>query len=103
MIQGGDPLGDGTGGPGYKFDNESSPKLKHDKAGVLAMANAGKNTNGSQFYVTVAPATWLDGGYTIFGQVVEGQDVVDKISEVQVAGQKPVTDVVLKHVKIEEK
>lgn len=82
MIQGGDPLGDGTGGPGYEFDNEIDPTLHFDHKGVLAMANAGPNTNGSQFFITVAPYTSLDGNYSIFGQVVSGQDVADKISEV---------------------
>ncbi|HVM48897.1 MAG TPA: peptidylprolyl isomerase [Candidatus Acidoferrum sp.] len=80
MIQGGDPLGNGTGGPGYKFRNEVDPSLKHDHAGVLAMANAGPDTNGSQFYITHKDTPWLDGGYSVFGHVVEGQDVVDKIA-----------------------
>jgi len=78
MIQGGDPLGNGMGGPGYKFDNENSD-LTFDKPGVVAMANAGPNTNGSQFFITVAPKPYLNGGYTIFGQVTEGMDVVNKI------------------------
>lgn len=80
MIQGGDPLGSGTGGPGYKFDNEDSD-LKFDRAGVMAMANAGRNTNGCQFFITVGAQPHLNGGYTIFGQVISGQDVVDKISK----------------------
>lgn len=76
MAQGGDPTGTGGGGPGYQFDNEDSD-LKFDKAGVVAMANAGRNTNGSQFFITFAPAPHLDGGYTIFGQVISGMDIVN--------------------------
>jgi peptidyl-prolyl cis-trans isomerase A (cyclophilin A) len=107
MIQGGDPLGNGTGGPGYEFKNEDSPDLKFDKEGILAMANAGRNTNGSQFFVTLAPVAQLNGGYTIFGHVVEGMDVVHKIGSVPVRGgaggerSSPVTPVTLKKVTIE--
>lgn len=79
MIQGGDPNGNGTGGPGYQFKNEIVPELKHDGAGVLAMANAGPNTNGSQFYITHNACSWLDGGYSVFGRVVTGQEVVNSI------------------------
>jgi FKBP-type peptidyl-prolyl cis-trans isomerase len=79
VIQGGDPAGNGTGGPGYQFQNEISPDLKHDKAGVLAMANSGPNTNGSQFYITLAATPFLDGKYNVFGSVVEGMAVVDSI------------------------
>jgi peptidyl-prolyl cis-trans isomerase A (cyclophilin A) len=79
MIQGGDPQGNGRGGPGYKFRQEIVPTLKHDRAGTLAMANAGPDTNGSQFYITHKDTPWLDGGYNVFGHVVQGQDVVDKI------------------------
>ena len=81
MVQGGCPLGTGTGDPGYKFDDEFHPTLKHDKPGVLAMANSGPNTNGSQFYITHVPTSWLDGKHTVFGQVVEGQDIVDLVGQ----------------------
>ena len=103
MIQGGDPQGTGMGGPGYKFADETngSPH-SFDKAGKLAMANAGPNTNGSQIFITVAPTTWLTGNHTIFGEVVEGQDVADKISNVPKGAQdRPKTDVVVKSVTIE--
>jgi peptidyl-prolyl cis-trans isomerase A (cyclophilin A) len=103
MIQGGDPAGTGMGGPGYKFQDETkgSPH-KFDKAGKLAMANSGPNTNGSQFFITVAPTAWLTGNHTIFGEVVEGQDIADKISKLPRNRQdKPDTDVVLNSVKIE--
>jgi peptidyl-prolyl cis-trans isomerase A (cyclophilin A) len=79
MIQGGDPLGNGTGGPGYKFADEISPNRKFTKAGILAMANAGPNTNGSQFFITLAPTDWLNGKHTIFGEVVEGMDTLKKL------------------------
>ena len=79
MIQGGDPDGNGTGGPGYQFKNEIAEGLKHEGPGILAMANAGPNTNGSQFYITHLTTSWLDGGYNIFGHVVKGQDVVNSI------------------------
>ena len=103
MIQGGDPSGTGMGGPGYKFEDEtrSSPH-KFDKPGKLAMANSGPNTNGSQFFVTVAATPWLTGKHTIFGEVVEGQDVADKISKAKRGGQdRPATDVLLQSVTVE--
>ena len=103
MIQGGDPAGNGTGGPGYKFEDETkgSPH-RFDKKGKLAMANAGPNTNGSQFFLTVAATEWLTGNHTIFGEVVEGQEIVDKISKVSRDRQdRPVKPVVLESVTIE--
>jgi peptidylprolyl isomerase len=81
MIQGGDPNGNGTGGPGYQFPNEDDPTLNFSRPGILAMANAGRDTNGSQFFITIAPCTWLNGDYTIFGHVVAGQTVVDTIKK----------------------
>jgi len=103
MIQGGDPAGTGFGGPGYQFEDETkgSPH-KFDKAGKLAMANAGPNTNGSQFFITMAATQWLTGNHTIFGEVVEGQDVVDKIANLPRSKQdKPAKDVVVQSVVIE--
>lgn len=104
MIQGGDPAGTGMGGPGYQFEDETkgSPH-KFDKPGKLAMANAGPNTNGSQFFITLAPTTWLTGKHTIFGEVVEGQDVAQKIvSAPRNRQDKPNKDVVLNKVTIEK-
>jgi len=100
MIQGGDPEGTGMGGPGYQFEQETSKDLSHNK-GVISMANSGPNTNGSQFFITVAHTAHLDGGYNVFGKVVAGQDVADKISEVERNRQdRPNTDVVINTVKI---
>jgi len=103
MIQGGDPEGNGMGGPGYKFGDETKGSPHNFKQpGKLAMANAGPNTNGSQFFITVVPTTWLTGKHTIFGEVVEGQDIVDKITKVSRGrNDRPNKDVVLKKVTVE--
>ncbi len=101
MIQGGDPLGNGTGGPGYAFADEISKDLTFDTPGKVAMANAGPNTNGSQFFITVGPATWLDGHYNLFGEVVAGQDVADKIARApRVSEDRPEKPVAIKKVTI---
>ncbi len=104
MIQGGDPLGTGTGGPGYRFKDEIHPELSFNRPYLLAMANAGPGTNGSQFFITVAPTTWLTGKHTIFGEVTSGTEVVDAIANTPTARMdRPVDDVVVESVTIERR
>jgi len=104
MIQGGDPLGRGTGGPGYTFADATHPDLVFNRPYLLAMANAGPNTNGSQFLITVAPTTWLNRKHTIFGEVTQGTEVVDAIATTATGAQdRPQTDVVINSVTIEQR
>ncbi|MCC6334082.1 MAG: peptidylprolyl isomerase [Myxococcales bacterium] len=102
MVQGGDPLGRGTGGPGFKFEDEFQSGRRFDKPGLLAMANAGPGTNGSQFFITVIPTSWLNNKHTIFGEVISGQEIVERVANVipKGAGDRPKTDVVVKKLSI---
>ena len=105
VIQGGDPKGDGSGGPGYHFAIETSPKVTFDSAGLLAYANSGPDTNGSQFFITLAPTPWLDNKHSVFGEVVTGMDVVSKIGKTATSkpGDRPVKPITLESVTIERK
>ena len=103
MVQTGDPTGTGMGGPGYAFADEFAPSLHHDGPGVVSMANSGPNTNGSQFFITLAATPWLDGKHAIFGHVVEGQDVVDQIAAAERNAQnRPLADIAMTQVTIQE-